>query len=286
MQPCSISVVTTCKGRLHHLQQALPLLVAQAHAEIIVVDYGCPDNTGDWVKLNYPDVIVIRVTDDKSFCAARARNTGANAASSPWIFFVDADVKVSDHLFKWANNSLDNRCFYRAGSEGGFKKKDTWGTFICSKKSFDEVDGYDEVFRGWGGEDDDLYRRLINIGLVESNYPGEYVMPIPHDDPQRLVFYDIKERDIHHCINWFYIEAKTQLMFIHRKRKQPPLEVRLDIMNQVKTDILSWSNNGQNFPSISFSVSRLSWLPSPYRMRKTLSFTLTMEEVPDGSSDN
>jgi glycosyltransferase involved in cell wall biosynthesis len=282
MQPRNISVVTTCKGRLHHLQQTLPLLVAQAPAEIIVVDYGCPDNAGDWVALNYPDVIVVKVSDDNSFCAARARNLGANASSSSWIFFVDADVKVSAKLFEWMSMSLDSRFFYRAGSEGRLRKKDTWGTFICSKKAFEEVSGYDEVFRGWGGEDDDIYRRLINIKVMESDYPGEYVVPIAHDDSERLAFYDIKKRDIHHCINWFYIEAKMQMMFIHGKKQQPPLEIRLDIMHQVKTSIYTWCNGeDQEFPSISFSISRFSWLPNPYRMRKTLSFTLTMEQVPD-----
>jgi len=40
------SIVTTCKGRLGNLQQSLPTFVAQAAAEVVVVDYDCPESTG------------------------------------------------------------------------------------------------------------------------------------------------------------------------------------------------------------------------------------------------
>lgn len=278
MQPSNISIVTTCKGRLHHIQKTLPLLVAHAPAEIILVDYGCPDNVGDWVASNYSSVIVVRVNDDDGFCAARARNFGARAASSPWIFFIDADIQVSADLFTWMENHLDQRFFYRAGREDGSRKRDTWGTFICSRKIFEAISGYDEVFRGWGGEDDDMYRRLSYFGLIEAEYPGEFVTPIEHDDVERLTFYAIKERDIHHCINWFYIEAKMQMMAIRGRRAQPPLQVRLDIMQQVTTSILSWADGKTDvLPSMSFSVQKFGWLPEPYIMRKNINFTLTMD---------
>jgi len=64
--------VTTCKGRLHHLQQTLPLIAAQAPDEIVVVDYGCPQNSGDWVEAHFPGVKVVRTTDDPGFCLPRA----------------------------------------------------------------------------------------------------------------------------------------------------------------------------------------------------------------------
>lgn len=278
MQLSNISVVTTCKGRLRHLQQTLPLLVAQEPAEIIVVDYGCPDNAGDWIAKNYPAVIVIRVNDDQGFCVARARNFGAMAASFDWIFFIDADIQVSTKLFEWMNSSLDGQNFYRAGRVDGKRKADTWGTFICGRRIFESISGFDEVFRGWGGEDDDIFRRLVCMGVNESEYPGEFVNPIQHDDVVRLAFYDVKERDIHHCINWFYIEAKMQLMAIHGQRKQPPLNVRQEIMHKVTTSVLDWFDGKADvLPSISFSIQRFSWLPEPYKMRKNISFTLTME---------
>lgn len=278
MQTSNISVVTTCKGRLHHIQHTLPLLVAQAPAEIILVDYGCPDNVGDWVANNYPSVIVVRVNDDEGFCAARARNFGAKVAKSPWVLFIDADIQVSADLFVWMQANLDQRFFYRAGKEDGTRKRDTWGTFVCARKIFEAIAGYDEVFRGWGGEDDDMYRRLSYFGLIEAEYPGAFVTPIEHDDVERLTFYTVKERSTHHCINSFYIEAKMQMMAIYGRRMQPPLQVRLNIMQQVTTNILRWADEKTDeLPSVSFSVQKFGWLPEPYIMRKDINFTLTMD---------
>jgi hypothetical protein len=35
-----IAFITTCKGRLKHIQRTLPALVAESPYEIILVDYG------------------------------------------------------------------------------------------------------------------------------------------------------------------------------------------------------------------------------------------------------
>ena len=58
-----ISVITTCKGRMHHLEEALPTWLAQegGNYEIIVVDYGDPDKSADYVEeLNDPRVRAVR----------------------------------------------------------------------------------------------------------------------------------------------------------------------------------------------------------------------------------
>ncbi len=39
------SIITTCKGRLEHLKQTLPAMLAQKDSEVIVVDYSCPHGT-------------------------------------------------------------------------------------------------------------------------------------------------------------------------------------------------------------------------------------------------
>ena len=67
----TIAFVTTCKGRLHHVRETLPLIAQQAPDEIIVVDYGCPDRVGDWVTANVPQARVVRVDDDPGFSLAR-----------------------------------------------------------------------------------------------------------------------------------------------------------------------------------------------------------------------
>ena len=48
------SIITTCKGRLDHLKQTLPAMLAQADAEVIVVDFSCPQDTAGYVERNLP----------------------------------------------------------------------------------------------------------------------------------------------------------------------------------------------------------------------------------------
>jgi hypothetical protein len=52
----------------------LPLIVAQSPAEIVVVDYGCPQRTGDWVEEQLSPVKVVRVNDDPGFCVSRPQH--------------------------------------------------------------------------------------------------------------------------------------------------------------------------------------------------------------------
>lgn len=277
-----ITFVTTCKGRLHHIKHTLPLLVSESPGAIIVVDYGCPDDVGTWVEQHYPEVRVVRVDDDPGFCVARARNIGARHADTDWICFIDADVKVKSGWINWMASNLDPRFFYRAGFINGARDEETWGTFICTRKAFEQSEGFDEVYRGWGGEDDDLYRRLVFLGLAESHYPADYVDAIKHDDAERLIYYKDKDRKIHYCINSFYREAKLQIMMVQSRSFHPPLEVRQDIMNKIKESLLNWKGPDSNeLPSFSFSTSGMGWMPKPYRMHKKLTFTLSMQLIPD-----
>jgi glycosyltransferase involved in cell wall biosynthesis len=207
-----IAFVTTCKGRLHHIKQTLPTIIAESPAEIILVDYGCPDNTGDWVEEHYPEVKVVRVNDDPGFCLPRARNIGAAHSSAPWLCFIDADIKVRSGWLDWMQQHLSEGCFYRPSLADGRQLQEIAGTFLCPRAAFTMVGGYDEVFRGWGGEDIDLYARLPQEGGSQlAYYPNHFVEPISHADDERTTFHAIKNISIQSLINSCYVKAKSQL---------------------------------------------------------------------------
>jgi glycosyltransferase involved in cell wall biosynthesis len=86
-----ISAITTCKGRLEHLKQSLPALMATG-MEVIVVDYDCPDQAGAWVQANWPQARVVAVSDRPRFNRSAARNLGAAAATGEWLVFLDSDA--------------------------------------------------------------------------------------------------------------------------------------------------------------------------------------------------
>jgi glycosyltransferase involved in cell wall biosynthesis len=223
-----ISFVTTCKGRLHHLQQTLPLLAALDHAEVIVVDYGCPQGAGAWVEQHYPAIRVIRISDDPGFNVSRARNAGANAATAPWLCFIDADIVIQDGLLPWALENLRADAFYRPRPVD----YEAYGSFFCTREAFLETGGYDEVIRGWGGEDDDFYLRLRLAGYREEGYPLALVAPIRHGDEERTAFYDKKNKESHHRVIQWYSNIKLDMMAI-RGTPLPPAE-RMTLMQLAK----------------------------------------------------
>jgi len=241
-----ITFVTTCKGRLHHVKQTLPVIVAADPGEVILVDYGCPDNTGDWVEANLPSVKVIRVTDDPGFCLPRARNTGAAHATSTWICFIDADIIVQDGWLEWMQENLQPHHFYRADPGEGLANLETYGTVICSREDFNAVNGYDEVFRGWGGEDDDLYHRLSFLNAnAQKRYPNHFVEAISHDDAERTVFHSIKNVKTQSFINDCYMRVKEYLRSqgVH----DIPFETRQQLFNSLSDTLKQYATRPKLF---------------------------------------
>jgi len=253
-------------------------MVAESPAEIVVVDYGCPQGVGDWVTENYPAVTVVRVDDDPGFCLPRARNLGAQKTISPWLCFIDADVKVTPGWTQWMADNLESGSFYRASKIDGERIRDTWGTVLCSRKGFIDIGGYDEAFRGWGGEDDDLYDRLKLARYAESDYPSGFVAAIHHDDEERTLFHEIKEKELHHFVNRFYLEAKLDLMKIIGR--ELPLAERLAIMEKIRSEITAWSLDKSNINAgftTTFSIP--AWLPEPFKMLKNYTITLSLQRT-------
>ena len=180
----SAAMVIVCKGRLAHLQQSLPLVTAIEGLQVIVVDDDCPERSGEWVAQNHPEVQVVRPASPVPFNLARARNLGATVVTAPWIVFMDADVLVRPEFSRWLAQRRDPDFFYcnnRAVPE-------MLGSFVCTTQAFQGVGGYDENFRGWAGEDSDLYHRLEQAGYAKAPIPEALWDPIPHDDALRFAF--------------------------------------------------------------------------------------------------
>lgn len=206
-----ITYVTTCKGRRHHLERTLPAALAQEGVDWIVVDYGCPDGTADWIERDHPRVKVVRVTDDPGFNLARARNLGAAAARSEWLAFLDADVLLAPGFFAQLLPRLAPGHYYLPDAGD----PNTWGSCVVEKSAFLAVGGYDEAIDSWGGEDNDLYTMLSLRGLRRDWYPYALLTPIRHADDERTRFHGEKS-----------VPRATQLNAVYRNLK-------LDVLRHV-----------------------------------------------------
>ena len=229
------SIIVTCKNRLHHLQQTLPSMVAQSHSEVIVVDYGCPQNTKDWVRSHYPSVIVVEVNDDPVFSLSRARNKGSQSAKGDFLLFTDADVLLEQDLGQWIFENITPGVYCTVQQTGNSPLS---GTVICAQQDFNSVGGYDEVFRGWGWEDLDLYFRLGKVGLVEKKFASDYLRAIEHSNEERQIS---TEHGGHGSIRQAMFVGR---LYTHVKRdyhaltsQEMSLDVRHRLMAQVKNAV-------------------------------------------------
>jgi glycosyltransferase involved in cell wall biosynthesis len=235
------SIIVTCKNRLHHLQQTLPTYASQSDVEVIVVDYGCTQGTEQWVRANFPAITVVAVRDDPVFNLSRARNAGASIAQGRFLLFVDADIKINSDLGSWAlKNACDNSYYLEPESNTA----NIFGTMLCAKADFDRVGGYDEAFRGWGGEDRDIYYRFLLAGIANREFDKGSLEAIPHDNSERqLSFADGGMGTIEHGLlaNHLYMNIKYDLVRLTGKALDLPQ--RMEIMQAVKRALVKVINS-------------------------------------------
>lgn len=196
MQPASsasASIVVTCKGRRHHVEQALPTMLSQQchfEFELIVVDYGCPDGTFDWCRrLGERRLTALRVLDGTQyFSPSRARNCGAALAKSPILAFVDADIRLAPTWLREAAEPLVNGACGLSRVQRYRGEWDRGGTCAMQAALFHQVRGYDEAFDGWGAEDLDLYDRIAELAPLHW-FSMRLLEPLRHNNHQRTRFH-------------------------------------------------------------------------------------------------
>jgi MoaA/NifB/PqqE/SkfB family radical SAM enzyme len=201
------SIITTCKGRLEHLKKSLPRMALQANAEVIVVDYDCPDGTAAWVAGHFPGVQVLRVGDAPVFNIARARNLGAAAARGRWLCFIDADILLDAGFVELAQPLLQDGAFHTIAHP----QPAAVGSVVCDRDDFAAIGGYDEIMQGYGTEDRDLYLRMAARGCRREQLPGTLLQPLAHERADSVRHYEIKDFRLNLRINSTYVQIKQDL---------------------------------------------------------------------------
>lgn len=187
-------------------------MLAIPNARVILVDFSCPQNTGNWAEANYPDVCVVRVPNKKYFHISEARNAGANAGTGEWLFFLDADMHIDPNKFE-----SDVRPLLTDSELIRFKladMSDVCGQCLCQRSLFNQLAGYDEVFQGWGREDRDFYDRASMLEAKTQMVANTAISSIKHDDNMRVENQEIQSREANQLIGNLYGRAKLDLMKI------------------------------------------------------------------------
>ena len=108
-----VTIVIPCKNEekyIGHLLESLSEQVDIGGVRIIIADANSTDNTVSTVKL-YDDILNLEII--KGGSVSVGRNNGAKLVSTPYILFLDADVRffhpraISDTLYQMRTYNLD-----------------------------------------------------------------------------------------------------------------------------------------------------------------------------------
>jgi glycosyltransferase involved in cell wall biosynthesis len=263
--------VTACMGRLSDLRQTLGRLAAQPGCSCVVVDYSCPERAGEWVAANCPTARVLRVEGRMEFNRSEARNLGARVADAPWLGFIDADIRIAPNVAETILPRLDPGSYFCPDpfAEG------TEGTFVCSREDFERTGGYDEVLRGWGEEDNDLYDALDFVGVRRATYPVALLRHLPHGDELRGRFHAIDSR-LSHAINRVYRILKWDTAKLRGRLLK--LSMRQNLYRTV-SDVVTTAMAEDKLGDLSVRLPH-GIVPGGWALPRSLVYRLVKDSVP------
>ena len=197
----STTIITTCKGRLANLTEAVASWIFATPCPILIVSDGCPELTGQDFHWNARVRVIetgAAVTD--YFSKPRALNLGAEWAATEHLLFFDADTLVMSRFWGWyAPRVTADALFIVPPSP---ERRDLTGVLGVSRADFRAVGGADEGMLGWGSEDLDLRLRLyLSRKLRVVEIPPDLLGSLPHDDARRTRYYAEQDKMASHRRN-------------------------------------------------------------------------------------
>lgn len=275
-RPLNISIITTCKSRLHHLKQVIHSWINFKPHEIIVVDVKSPDGLSKWLCDNHP-TIKIKNLDLDGFNVSKARNYGAKFATGEYLLFLDADSMLNNGLLEWFTNNVTQNTYvnrYRENVNDGIHEQ---GILLCSKNDFFCIEGYDEVFSGYGGEDQDILDKLANSGCKQILFPKPFAYSLPHSDEERLLYYS-RDKKIQTVINRIYRSTKSLLLSREKGRFELNIDIRKKVMFEIEEKIGDDINKITG-KEIQFSTNIDKWLNPPHYLNEKITIKFEVKNL-------
>jgi len=129
-------------------------------------------------KLNVSDyrIYIIEQLNEKPFNRAMLMNIGFDLAKENGEQFCFHDVDMIPESSDYSDVSEPTHLVLKASQFGGFIPGHNYygGVNMFNKESFIKINGYSNEFWGWGGEDDDLLKRVLTRGYRIIRRGGEY----------------------------------------------------------------------------------------------------------------
>jgi hypothetical protein len=201
-----IAFCTTCKGRVQHIEQTLPVNLKdneQNFARFILLDYGSPDNLQTYLVTNHREeieagrLIVYSFQEPGPFRMAHAKNMAHRLAmleGADVLVNLDADnftgpdfgsyiarhFDARDDIFMWAKMVKHGPDRLARGISG---------RIAVTAHAFMKAGGYDEQYNTWSPDDKDFNARLRRLGYKGQEIDRRYLHAVLHTDKMRFKEY-------------------------------------------------------------------------------------------------
>lgn len=199
-----VSVVVGCMNRDKMLEISIRSWLHHTPIKEIIITDWSSDNDLKYLEEIDPRIKIITVKGKEYYNASIPVNIAIKESRYPIILKLDVDyiinpygnfndlININKNEFicgNWKDSNIDNDLGFVKGTNG----------FLCAyKEDIEKVGYYDESIENYGREDDDMFKRLVDIGLhrktlkfAANNIP---IYHNPHSSQYRLDYF--KEKDI------------------------------------------------------------------------------------------
>jgi len=209
-----ISICVVNKNRtnnlINYVISSMNEVYGKENIELSLFDFGSTDidNFNKTIKSKWSGKLVLSI-EEKPFHKTYGLNKVAEQVTSDKLFFCDADmtlpktfvedfearVKPGQAWFPVCFSLYENKPKIIT-KENGWWRVAGFGMAGVYKKDFFNVGAHNIKFRWWGGEDEELYKRLLKKGfkIVRDQYSGLFHNWHPQDNnddwhANRNIFY-------------------------------------------------------------------------------------------------
>ena len=213
-----ISICTVSMNRIFHVRETLPTNIIDNHGykniEFVLLDYNSTDGLGEWVKNNMGEHIksgllkYYKTTTPNYFDRSHSRNLVSNLATGDIIALIDADNYTGKDYAEWISNkfvSEGESSIITCIDSNNLIFRDQGGKCAFHKNYFKASRGFDESMHGYGFEDVDFIRRLIQVGgkrVLFERTEEEFFRFIGHSNIERICNEKLLKNisAIYHCM--------------------------------------------------------------------------------------
>jgi hypothetical protein len=190
-----IAFCITCMNRLSHIQQTLIRNMEDnwlpGDVEFILLDYNSTDGLEEWVKTlqKYIDLSILhyyRIETPKRYHRSHSRNIAFRLSNAEIVCNLDADNFLGKGFAEYILKQFaetEEKMFMTSN----FSSRDIFGRFCVYRNDFMHIRGYNELLAGYGAEDTDIFKRLVESGLRQNVfYNHSFYKIINHSCKERV----------------------------------------------------------------------------------------------------